>query len=101
MGQPLNHWVLHRRAGLNDGNPETSYRDSCGDRAERIRQTMRVFKRGEIFHYDFWFQNRRYVGTTRQLVRRDVILCEQNFPAHAGEFVGGRPIEPLKGDRPR
>ena len=39
---------------------------------------MSVFKRGEIFHYDFWFQNRRYVGTTRQLVRRDAILCEQD-----------------------
>jgi hypothetical protein len=101
MGQPLNHCVLHRGVGLNDGNPETSYPDSCGDRAERIGQTMSVFKRGEIFQYDFWFQNRRYVGTTRQLARRDVILCEPDFAAHAGELVGGRPIEPLKGDRPR
>ena len=38
---------------------------------------MSVFKRGDIFHYDFWFQGRRYVGTTRQTLRTDATICEQ------------------------
>ena len=39
---------------------------------------MSVFKRGDIFHYDFWFEGRRYVGTTRQTVRSDATSCEQD-----------------------
>ena len=38
---------------------------------------MSVFKRGDIFHYDFWFEGRRYVGTTRQRLRGDATICEQ------------------------
>jgi integrase len=36
-----------------------------------------LWKRGDVWHYDFWFQGRRYVGSTRQTVRSDATVCEQ------------------------
>jgi integrase len=38
---------------------------------------MSLVKRGDIWHYDFWFLGRRYVGTTRQTVKADASICEQ------------------------
>jgi hypothetical protein len=40
-------------------------------------ETDALDERGDIFHYDFWFQGRRYVGTTRQTLRSDATICEQ------------------------
>jgi hypothetical protein len=37
---------------------------------------MSLCRRGDIWHYDFWFQGRRYVGTTRQTVKADALVCE-------------------------
>jgi hypothetical protein len=31
-----------------------------------VEDGMSLVKRGDIWHYDCWFQGRRYVGTTRQ-----------------------------------
>jgi hypothetical protein len=38
---------------------------------------MSLFKRGDTWHYDFWFLRRRCVGTTRQTVKTDAGICEQ------------------------
>jgi hypothetical protein len=38
---------------------------------------MSLLKLGDIWHYDFWFQLRRYVGSTRQTMRSDAVVCEQ------------------------
>jgi integrase len=35
-----------------------------------------LWKRGEIWYYDFWFQGRRYSGSTRQIARSDAASCE-------------------------
>ncbi len=37
---------------------------------------MTLRKRGEVWHYDFWFQHRRYAGTTHQTTRADAAGCE-------------------------
>jgi integrase len=36
-----------------------------------------LWKRGDVWYYDFWFQGRRYSGTTRQTARGDATVCEQ------------------------
>jgi hypothetical protein len=43
---------------------------------------MSLVKRGDIWYYDFWFQQRRYVRSTRQTVRSDVALVEQEAKRH-------------------
>ena len=57
---------------------------------------MSLVKRGDIWHYDFWFLGRRYVGTTRQTVKADAGICEQEV--NAG--YGGSP-QASKGHPPR
>jgi hypothetical protein len=60
-------------------------------------QRMSVFKPGDIFHYDFWFQGRRYVGTTRQTLRTDATICEQEVKRRirrqAAGLEGPPPVE--------
>jgi integrase len=36
-----------------------------------------LLKRGDIWHYDFWFQGLRYAASTRQTARSDANACEQ------------------------
>lgn len=40
---------------------------------------MSVFKRGEIYHYDFWYRNVRYRGSTEQRERDDADQVESDL----------------------
>ena len=40
---------------------------------------MSLWKRGDVWQFDFWFQGRRYAGSTRQSVRADAVVCEQEI----------------------
>ena len=51
---------------------------------------MSLVKRGDIWHYDFWFLGRRYVGTTRQTVKADAGICEQEVKRRLRRQSAGR-----------
>jgi integrase len=61
---------------------------------------MSLVKRGDVWYYDFWFQQRRYVRSTRQTVRSDAALVEQDTKRHLRRQCAG--LEgPPPADAPR
>jgi hypothetical protein len=55
---------------------------------------MTLRKRGEVWHYDFWFQHRRYGGTTRQTSRADAAACEHEVKRRLRRQVAGLEAPP-------
>ena len=53
---------------------------------------MSLFKRGDVWHYDFWFEGRRYFGSTRQVVRANAELVERDVKRHLRQRTAG--LEP-------
>jgi len=54
---------------------------------------MSLAKRGDIWPCDFWFLRRRYAGTTRQTVKADAGVCEQDaesLPVRDGGLTASR-----------
>jgi hypothetical protein len=51
-----------------------------------------LWKRGEIWYYDFWFKGRRYSASTHQMVRSDAAACEQDTKRHVRRQAAG--LEP-------
>jgi hypothetical protein len=59
-----------------------------------------LWKRGAIWYYDFWFQGRRYAGSTRQVTRADASVCEQEVKRRLRRQAAG--IEaPTRPESPR
>jgi hypothetical protein len=59
-----------------------------------------LWKRGDIWHYDFWFLGRRYFGSTRQTTRGDANACEQEVKRRVRRQAAG--LEgPTRGGAPR
>ena len=61
---------------------------------------LSLFKRGSIWYYDFWFQGRRYVGTTRQTTKGDATVCEQEVKRRLRRQSAGLEGPPA-GEAPR
>jgi integrase len=72
-------------------------------RSAFVRSTLRgdrpvsLWKRGDVWHYDFWFQGRRYSGSTRQTGRSDAAVCEhevkRRLRRQAAGLEGPRAVE--------
>jgi integrase len=50
---------------------------------------MSLWKRGDVWHYDFWLLGRRYFGSTRQTVRVDATVCEQEVKRRVRRQAAG------------
>ena len=61
---------------------------------------MSPFKRGSIWYYDFWFQGRRFAGSTRQTTKGDATVFEQDIRRRLRRQVAGLEGPPV-GDAPR
>lgn len=61
---------------------------------------MSAYKRGKIYHYDFWFNGQRYRDTTQQLTRKAAEEVESKVKRELREIAAGIRI-PTKDDSPR
>ena len=62
--------------------------------------SVSLWKRGDIWHNDFWFQGRRYFGSTCQTVRGYATVCEQEVKRRVRRQSAGPPqLARLAGDR--
>jgi integrase len=61
---------------------------------------LSLWKRGEVWQYDFWFEGRRYSGTTRQTTKNDAAVYEQDVRRRLRRQAAGLE-RPLVAETPR
>src|SRR5262249_26397482 len=63
----------------NTGRPiDAGLRSAPVGSSSREDPRFGLWKRGDVWHYSFWFEGRRYSGTTRQTTKNDAAVYEQD-----------------------